>query len=201
MTLERRGFPIVISGPSGVGKTVICRRILGADPLAAYSVSVTTRPARPGEKNLEHYEFVSDGAFDELVESGALAEWAVVHGYRYGTRRSVIEELMRSGLDAVMDVDVQGGMSIRSAFPESLLIFILPPSTEALEARLRGRATDGESVIQVRLRNAIAEQEWAPRYDHTVVNDDLDEAVERVRAIIESERAERGGQRPAGGGK
>lgn len=199
--MERRGFPIVISGPSGVGKTVICQRILEADPLAAYSVSVTTRPPRPGEMNLKHYEFVSDREFDDLVGSGALAEWAVVHGHRYGTRRSVIDGLMRSGLDAVMDVDVQGGMSIRAAFPESLLIFILPPSAEALEARLRGRGTDDEDVVETRLRNAIAEQKWASHYDHVVVNGELERAVEDVRAIVEHERDKRGRRHPAGGGK
>ena len=198
--MQRRGFPIVISGPSGVGKTVICRRVLEADPLTAYSVSVTTRPPRPGERNLEHYEFVTDAEFDELAGSEALAEWAFVHGHRYGTRRSVVGELTRAGLDAVMDVDVQGGMSIRLAFPESLLIFILPPSAEALERRLRGRATDDEDVIEVRLENALAEQEWAGRYDYTVVNDDLDRAVMHVRSIIESEREKRDADRLANGG-
>jgi guanylate kinase len=195
--LDRRGFPIVISGPSGVGKTVICRRILAADPLVSYSVSVTTRSPRPGERNLEHYEFVSDRAFDELVGSGALAEWAVVHGHRYGTRRSAIDELTARGLDVVMDVDVQGGMSIRKAFPGSVLVFILPPSAEALEVRLRGRATDAEDVISTRLENAIEEQKWAPHYNHQVVNDDLDRAVDEVGKIIESERRRREGQGPA----
>ncbi len=174
-----------------MGKTVICQRILASDPLAAYSVSVTTRPPRSGEKNLEHYEFVPDREFDELVSSEALAEWAVVHGYRYGTRRSVIEKLTSSGLNAVMDVDVQGGMSIRRVFPDSVLIFILPPSAETLEARLRGRATDDEEVIGTRLANAVEEQKWARQYDHRVVNDDLDRAVDEVGAIIESERRRR----------
>ena len=199
-SLQRRGFPIVISGPSGVGKTVICRRVLEADPLTAYSVSVTTRPPRGVEKDLEHYEFVTESEFDELVGSDALAEWAVVHGHRYGTRRSVINGLTRSGLDVVMDVDVQGGMSIRRAFPGSLLIFVLPPSEVALEQRLRGRATDDESVIRVRLKNAIAEQEWADRYDHSVVNDDLDRAVLEVMSIVESERRTRDQENLANGG-
>lgn len=190
--MERRAFPIVISGPSGVGKTVICERVLEADPLTAYSISVTTRPPRPGERNLEHYEFVSDEKFDELESSEALAEWAVVHGHRYGTRRSVIEELTSAGLDTVMDVDVQGGMSIKRVFPDSVLIFILPPSTEVLEARLRGRATDDDDVIRTRLANAVGEQEWADRYDYRVVNDDLDRAVDDVLKIVETERERRG---------
>jgi guanylate kinase len=191
--LTRRAFPIVVSGPSGTGKTTICQRILAQDPLVSYSVSVTTRPPRPGEVNLEHYEFVSDADFDTLVASGALAEWAVVHDHRYGTRRSVIDEITASGLDVIMDLDIQGGMSMRESYPESLLIFILPPSPEELEDRLRGRATDHDRVIETRLRNAIGELEWADRYDHRVVNDDLDAAVSGVQSVIDAERARRDG--------
>jgi guanylate kinase len=196
---ERRAFPIVISGPSGVGKTTIARRLLEADPETDYSVSVTTRPPRRVEKDGTDYEFVSDAEFDELVEAGALAEWAVVHGHRYGTRKSAIEEITRAGKDVVMDIDIQGGMSIKRCFPDAVLIFILPPSEEALERRLRGRATDDEGVIRTRLRNAIDELKWAPRYDYQVVNDDLDEAVGTVRGIVEGERNSRGRRNPRGG--
>lgn len=189
--MDRRCFPIVISGPSGAGKTSVCQRILSQDPSLAYSVSVTTRPPRPGEVDRRHYEFVSDEKFDALKEEGALAEWAVVHGYRYGTRRSVIDELLASGRDVVMDLDVQGGESMREAYPESLLLFILPPSTEELEARLRGRATDRDDVIATRLRNATGELKSARSYDRCIVNEDLERAAAEVLGIVGSERLRR----------
>ncbi|MBD3366980.1 MAG: guanylate kinase [Candidatus Eisenbacteria bacterium] len=188
-TPDRRGFPIVVSGPSGVGKTTIVQQVLESDPQVTYSVSVTTRPPRRGETSGDHYEFVDDQVFDELVEDGALAEWAEVHGYRYGTRASVISEGLDLGADVIMDLDVQGGMSIKRLFPEALLIFIEPPSREELEERLRGRATDDEEVIAQRLANAIGELEWSSKYDEQVTNNDLDETVETVLEKIAERRA------------
>jgi guanylate kinase len=151
--VNRTAFPIVVSGPSGVGKSTIATRVLKEDPGTAYSVSVTTRPPRRDERNRAHYEFVSDERFDELIETGELAEWAVVHGFRYGTRKRVIDEIAASGKNVVMDVDVQGG-----------------------------------DVIETRLKNAIGELDWADRYDHRVVNDDLDVAVRETLDIIAKER-------------
>jgi guanylate kinase len=196
--VERRGFPIVVSGPSGVGKTTIARRLLAADPKTEYSISVTTRPPRRIEKDGADYEFVSDEVFDGLVAAEALAEWAVVHGHRYGTRKAVIQEITATGRDVVMDIDIQGGMSIKACFPDAVLIFIRPPSEEVLERRLRGRATDDEGVIRTRLANAIEELKWAPRYDYQVINDDLDAAVEAVRKIVDTERRTRTRGTPRG---
>ena len=133
--MNRTAFPIVVSGPSGVGKSTIAARVLEEDPLTAYSVSVTTRPPRHNEEHCSHYEFVSDERFDELVEGGELAEWAVVHDYRYGTRKRVIEEISAAGKNVVMDVDIQGGMSIKKLYPESVLVFILPRTMPSLHPR------------------------------------------------------------------
>ncbi|MBM3150507.1 MAG: guanylate kinase [Candidatus Eisenbacteria bacterium] len=186
--MRRQGFPIVISGPSGVGKSTIYKRVLEADGGVAYSVSVTTRPMRPGEANKVDYEFVSPAEFDALVARDELAEWALVHGHQYGTRRSAIESHTKEGRDVVMDLDVQGGMSIKRLYPEGVLVFVLPPSWEALERRLRSRATDSPEVIETRLRNAREEMNWAPRYDYAVENESLDEAVRQTLVIIEAER-------------
>jgi len=186
--MRREGFPIVISGPSGVGKSTIYKRVLEADSGVAYSVSVTTRPMRPGETNKVDYEFVSPAEFDALVAAGLLAESALVHGHHYGTRRTAIETHSKAGRDVVMDLDVQGGMSIKRLYPEGVLIFVLPPSWESLEQRLRSRATDSAEVIETRLRNAREELNWAMRYDYAVVNENLDEAVRQTLVIVEAER-------------
>ncbi len=187
----RKGFSIVVSGPSGVGKSTICRMLLADDEVISYSISITTRPPRRGEIDGEHYEFVGREEFDRLLESDVLAEWAVVHGFRYGTRKSVMTDLMSAGQDVIMDVDVQGGMSIKRAFPEALLIFIVPPSFDELELRLRTRGTDVADVIETRLENAREELKWADRYDHTIVNDDLVRAGAEARDIVTRERKRR----------
>jgi len=149
---------------------------------------VTTRPKREGEVNKVDYEFIPEAAFDALVLMEELAEWAVVHEHRYGTRKKAITRATVAGKNIVMDVDVQGGMSIKRLFPESVLIFILPPSREELEHRLRGRASDDEEVIRTRLANSLDELTWAEKYDYLVINDVLDDAVRDTKTIITAER-------------
>lgn len=186
-------FPIVMSAPSGGGKTTIARLLLGRRTDVGYSVSCTTRAPRPGEQDGVDYHFITRAEFDAKVEEGAFAEWADVHGNRYGTLRSAVREVTESGRHVMLDIDVQGARQVTAAFPESLTIFIIPPSVEVLVARLMGRKSESEEALALRLRNARTELLEAERYQHVVVNDHLDHAVQLVDRIIteESSRRER----------
>jgi guanylate kinase len=183
-----RAFPIVISGPSGAGKTTLINRLIGHDPRLKRSVSVTTRPPRDGETEGESYFFLSVGDF-ETLKAGKLIEWAEVHGHFYGTPRDFVEESLQSELDVVLNVDVQGGCEVKKCFPDAVMIFILPPSFEVLEQRITARATDLAGDIQTRLENARKEIQVLSEYEYLVVNDDLGQTVALLRAIIESERS------------
>lgn len=181
-------FVIVISGPSGVGKSVICEGLLADDPSLVRSVSATTRPLRGGEHDGVDYYFWSEDRFDEGVWEGHFLEWAEVHGHRYGTPRARIEELLAVGKSPILNVDVQGGHSVKRLMPESVLILVAPPSMAVLEKRLRGRAVDSEAEMRVRLANASQElAEWR-HYDFVVLNDVLQDAVRDVAAMIRAER-------------
>ncbi|MEE9271453.1 MAG: guanylate kinase [Candidatus Krumholzibacteria bacterium] len=182
-----KAFPIVISGPSGVGKTTLVNGIIARDPQLRESVSATTRPPRDGEVEGESYVFVSDKQFDKL-KRGKLIEWAEVHDHLYGTPREFVEGELAKGLDVVLNIDVQGGASVKKCFPEAVLIFILPPSFKVLDGRVRGRGTDYAKEIKKRMKNARREVTFAPAYDYIVVNDQMEDAVSALRAIIESER-------------
>jgi guanylate kinase len=182
-----RAFPIVVSGPSGVGKTTLVNGLLAGDSRLRESVSATTRPARDGEIEGDSYFFVSNTEF-EALKDGKLVEWAKVHGHSYGTPRDFLEKELASGVDVVMNIDVQGGASVRKSFPNALLIFILPPSLAVLEERIRQRGTDEEKVIAKRLDNARGEIRLASDYDFVVINDDLEETVQALCAIVKSER-------------
>jgi guanylate kinase len=182
-------FPVVVSGPSGVGKTVLCRRLCAALPRVVRSISATTRPPRVDERDGESYFFWSEDRFRTERDRGGLAEWAEVHGRLYGTPRSWLDERLVAGESAVLNIDVQGGFQVRAVYPLALLVFLLPPSWEALEARLRGRGTDAEEEIQRRLRNAQREIQVLPRYDMVIVNDRLDEAATDLIAVVRAERA------------
>jgi guanylate kinase len=185
--LIKEGLLVVISSPSGGGKTTICDRLRELNPSYQYSVSVTTRPKREVEVDGQHYCFVSVEEFCRLSQEGRFAEWAQVHDHYYGTRKEFVDKILKNRQISLFDLDVQGGLHLKEAYPQSLLIFILPPSMEVLETRLRSRKTDPNQMIETRLKNAQAELKYWPQYDYVVINDKLESAVRRVQAIIEAE--------------
>ena len=184
-------FPIVMSAPSGGGKTTIARKLLERRTDVGYSVSCTTRAPRPGERDGVDYHFLSRHEFDVKASHGEFAEWAEVHGNRYGTLRSAIREVMEAGKHVMLDIDVQGARQVTAAFPESVTIFIVPPSVEVLVARLMGRKSESEEALALRLRNARIELLEAERYQYVVENDDLEHAVQQVTAILDAESVKR----------
>ena len=188
ISLRRKGMLIVVSSPSGGGKSTVIQEILKNDPAMEYSVSVTSRPPRPGEIDGQSYTFVSEEQFRKWIGEDRFYEWAEVHNHLYGTRKDVIAEKLSRGKDVIMDLDVQGGLNVKKKSPDSVLIFLLPPSTEILQQRLRLRKTDNDDVIKIRLHNSLQEMDVASQYDYILINDDLKNTIEQARNIIESER-------------
>jgi guanylate kinase len=190
--IHRRGFLLVLSSPSGAGKTTITRRLVAAELGLALSVSVTTRPPREGEVEGRDYCFIDRRRFDEMVAQGELLEHATVFGHSYGTPRRSIEEALAAGRDVVGDVDWQGAQQLTESVPHDLVsVFVLPPSLAALETRLSARAQDSAAVVASRMAKSAEEMSHWSEYDYVIVNSDVDESVAQVRAIVTAERLRR----------
>ena len=186
----RRGVPFVVAAPSGTGKTTVCRRVVQKDPLVEFSVSHTTRPQRDGEVEGVDYHFVTPQRFQEMVREDAFLEWAEYDGNHYGTSWASIEQPLGRGRDVLLEIEVQGAAQVRERRADARLIFLLPPSMEALRERLRARGTDAPERIERRLALAAREMEAISRFDYAVVNDELARCVAEVGEIL---RGERGG--------
>jgi guanylate kinase len=185
--LRHRACPVVLAAPSGTGKTTIAHALVERFPMFVFSVSATTRPPRAGERDGADYDFVSRDGFESMIRNDELVEWAEVHGNLYGTPRANLDAAADRGEYAVLDIDVQGARQIREKVPGAVLIFIFPPTARALWARLTERRTEDLKEVRRRLRAAREELTEATRFDYIVVNDELDHAVARVRAIVEAE--------------
>jgi guanylate kinase len=192
ITIKRRGLLLVLSSPSGAGKTTISRLLYERDGKLAMSVSVTTRQRRPGEIDGQHYHFITRATFDDMVVRNELLEHAVVFENCYGTPRGPVTKTLEAGQDIISDVDWQGTQQLKQNVPDDVVaIFILPPSTEALKQRLQTRAQDSDEVVQARMAKSSDEMSHWAEYDYVIVNDDLEESVRQVQAILDAERKRR----------
>ena len=183
----QKGLIIVISAPSGAGKTTLCRLVSKTLPKMRYSISCTTRPRREGEKNGRDYYFLSEKEFIGTIKADGFAEWALVHGNYYGTPKKALDGLLNRGFDVIMDIDVQGGLKIKKAYPDAVLVFVMAPSLKALEERLKGRNKDNNDVIARRMKNAREELKQLPRYEYLVINKKLKTAQEEIEEIVRTE--------------
>lgn len=184
-------FPIVVSGPSGVGKTTLCHGLMERDVRLAFSVSATTRKARATEEHGKDYFFISRQEFERMKERAEFAEWAQVHGDLYGTPKKYLDEKMARGLGVLLDIDVQGGVQVMERYPFAVSIFVIPPSFKVLEERLRNRKSETEEALRRRLENALGEMEYITRYAYVTVNDTIDQAVSKMASIVGAERLKR----------
>jgi len=190
--IARRGLMLVLSSPSGAGKTTLSRKLLEVDPGVELSVSVTTRKQRPGEIDGRDYHFIDAARFDAMVKGGELLEWAQVFGHRYGTPRAPVEAALASGHDVQFDIDWQGTQQLREKADHDLVsIFVLPPSMADLERRLRRRAQDPDEAIRARMATAADEMSHWAEYDYVVINTDVDRAFREVQTILAAERLKR----------
>lgn len=189
---RRRGLMLVMSSPSGAGKTSLSRRVLELEPELALSISVTTRPRRPGEIDGVHYLFIDQPRFDRMTGRGELLEHARVYSHSYGTPRAAVEQALASGRDVLFDIDWQGAQQLRATASDDMVgVFILPPSLPELERRLRGRAQDPEETVRFRLAQVSSDVTHWPEYDYVLVNKDFEASIVAVRAILAAERMRR----------
>lgn len=182
------GVILVLSAPSGAGKTTIAHRLLSVDPRLRFSVSHTTRSPRPGEQDGKDYHFVSRHEFEAMRDNGEFLEWAEVHGHFYGTHRKEVERAWAEAKDLVLDIDVQGGLQVKKSSSHAVLVFILPPSLDEMLRRIKGRTQESEFNLAVRLETARNEVAFAQAYDYNIVNEELDRATEDVLAILRASR-------------
>ncbi|MGE5571935.1 MAG: guanylate kinase [Bacteroidota bacterium] len=185
---RKRGFLVVLSGPSGTGKNTLVNELLKRAEGMCYSVSVTTRPPGPGEADGVSYHFVTPERFREMQEAGELLEWATVYGNSYGTPRRFIEETIEQGYDVILDVDIQGARQVRARWPAGVFVYLMPPSMEELRRRATRRGRDAPEALSTRFRAAMEELEAVFDYDYVIVNEDLEVAAEKLKAIITAER-------------
>ncbi|HEY9430448.1 MAG TPA: guanylate kinase [Blastocatellia bacterium] len=186
------GNLIIVSAPSGAGKTTLVAGALGLDNRARPSISFTSRHPRAGEKQGVHYHFVSRAEFEAMIANGDFLEWAEVHGNLYGTSRRAVEEVRSSGSDVILTIDIQGAAQARQLFPDAVSVFIMPPSLDALAERLESRGTDTAHDRRLRLESALHEMEQYVNFDYVVINDDLNRAINELGAIITAERCRTG---------
>jgi guanylate kinase len=184
----RAGFPLVVAAPSGTGKTTVCRALVARDARLVFSVSHTTRAKRPGEEDGRDYHFVDEAGFRRMIDAGEFLEWAVYNDRLYGTIFASIDAALAGGRDVVLEIEVQGARQVRERRADARLVFLLPPSWQALEQRLRGRGTDGAEEIARRLRVAEGELAAAGEFHYAVVNDDLETCVRELAGIVAAER-------------
>jgi guanylate kinase len=185
------GSLYIVAAPSGAGKSTLVNALLAHEPGVELSISHTTRPPRPGESDGAHYHFTTPEAFEELLRREALLEHALVHGFQYGTTRAAVEPVLAAGRDVLLEIDYQGARQVRRVMPEAVGIFILPPSREELERRLRKRAQDSDAVIARRLEGSREEIRHALEFDYVIVNDRFEQALDELTAIVRGQRLRR----------